>query len=129
LPMRIMLAMNGLNIACSAAIIILAFVRNPSLPLNVRSWVRGRFDWSIVRMILGIGLPFGIENGMFYFGRIVVLSLVATFGTAAIAANAVAGIIGMFEVLPGMSIGLGLTVILGLYGLSTQATQWARELA
>jgi putative MATE family efflux protein len=195
LPMRIMLAMNGLNIACSAlfifgfgwgtasaglatlisrggaAFIILAFARNPSLPLTVRGWLRGRFDWSIVKMILGIGLPFGIENGMFYFGRIVVLSLVATFGTAAIAANAVAGTIVMFEALPGMSIGLGLTVIisrcvgagdydqvryytkeviriiyiahvasstivlaalpaiLGLYGLSAQATQWVRELA
>ena len=195
LPMRIMLGMNGLNIACSAlfifgfgwgtasaglatlisragaAILILAFARNPRLSLNIRGWLRSGFDLRIVRMILGIGLPFGIENGMFYFGRIVVLSLVATFGTAAIAANAVAGTIVMFEVLPGMSIGLGLTVVisrcvgandygqvrhytkkvikiiyaahvassaivlailpavLGLYGLSAQATQWARELA
>jgi putative efflux protein, MATE family len=195
LPMRIMLAMNGLNIACSAlfilglgwgtasaglaslisragaALLILAFARNPRLTLSARGWLAGGFDWKLVKMILGIGLPFGIENGMFYFGRIVVLSLVATFGTAAIAANAVAGTIVMFEVLPGMAIGLGLTVIvsrcagasdyeqaryytkkvmkviygahvassaivlallpaiLGLYGLSAQATEWARQLA
>jgi len=49
---------------------------------------------------------------LFYFGRIVVLSLVATFGTASIAANAVSGTIVMFQVLPGMAIGLGLTVII-----------------
>ncbi|WP_375539850.1 MATE family efflux transporter [Clostridium estertheticum] len=40
------------------------------------------------------------------------LSLVTTFGTAAIAANAVSGTIVMFQVLPGMAIGLGLTVVI-----------------
>ncbi|WP_253198678.1 MATE family efflux transporter [Clostridium estertheticum] len=49
---------------------------------------------------------------MFYLGRIIVLSLVATFGTAAIAANSVSGTIVMFQVLPGMAIGLGLTVVI-----------------
>lgn len=135
LPMRIMLAMNGVNVACSAilifgfrlgtagagfaalisrtgaALIVLAFALDPKLVINLKGWWKGKMDWSMIRMILGIGLPFGIENGMFFFGRIVVLSLVATFGTAAIAANAVAGTIVMFEVLPGMAIGLGLTVI------------------
>jgi putative efflux protein, MATE family len=135
LPMRIMLAMNALNVACNAlfiyvlgwgifgaglstlvsragsAVIILFFAHDSRLSLNLRGWVGQKFDWRGIKMILGIGLPFGIENGMFYFGRIVVLGLVATFGTAAIAANAVAGTIVMFEVLPGMAIGLGLTVI------------------
>jgi Na+-driven multidrug efflux pump len=49
---------------------------------------------------------------LFYLGRIIILSLVATFGTAAIAANAVSGTIVMFQVLPGMAIGLGLTVVI-----------------
>ena len=135
LPMRIMLAMNALNVAgnalfiyglgwgtfgaglstlisrAGAAVIILSFAHDSRLALNLKGWLRERFDGRVIRMILGIGLPFGIENGMFYLGRIVVLGLVATFGTAAIAANAVAGTIVMFEVLPGMAIGLGLTVI------------------
>lgn len=49
----------------------------------------------MIKKILGIGVPYGLENGLFYLGRIVVLSLVA-----------------MFEVLPGMAIGLGLTVVI-----------------
>ncbi|MCC8179659.1 MAG: MATE family efflux transporter, partial [Planctomycetes bacterium] len=48
----------------------------------------------------------------FYFGRIIVLALVATYGTAAIAANAVAGTIVLFEVLPGFAIGKGLTIVI-----------------
>jgi len=67
---------------------------------------------SMIKKILSIGVPFGLENGLFYLGRIIVLSLVATFGTAAIAANAVSGTIVMFQVLPGMAIGLGLTVVI-----------------
>ena len=49
---------------------------------------------------------------MFYFGRIIVLSLVAMFGTVAIAANSVATNIVVFQVLPGMSMGIGLTVVI-----------------
>ena len=48
---------------------------------------------------------------MFYLGRIIVLSLVSLFGTASIAANAVGGTIGMFQILPGMAIGTGLSVV------------------
>jgi Na+-driven multidrug efflux pump len=66
----------------------------------------------MIKRILSIGIPYGLENGLFYFGRIIVLSLVASFGTAAIAANAVSGTIVMFQVLPGIAIGLGLTVVI-----------------
>ena len=49
---------------------------------------------------------------MFYLGRLIVFSVVSKFGTAAIAANAVAGTIVMFQVLPGLAILLGLSVII-----------------
>ena len=39
------------------------------------------------------------------------MSLVSLFGTASIAANAVGGTIVMFQVLPGMAIGTGLSVV------------------
>jgi Na+-driven multidrug efflux pump len=75
-----------------------------------------------------------LENGLFFFGRIIVLSLVATFGTATIAANAVSGTIVMFQVLPGMAIGLGLTVIIsrcagaGDYGQAKYYTKKIMEI-
>jgi putative MATE family efflux protein len=136
LPMKIMLAMNiahaignailiyGFHfgtegvaipttiarIAAGIIIIVLAF--NKKQPIYLKKSLKHKFNWSMLKRILGIGIPYGLENGLFYFGRIVVLSLVATFGTASIAANAVSGTIVMFQVLPGMAIGLGLTVII-----------------
>lgn len=136
LPMQIMLAMNiahaignavliygfhfgveGVAIPtlisrAAAGIIVIALLLNKKHVLHLKMSLKHKFDWVMLKLILGIGLPYGLENGLFYLGRIVVLSLVATFGTAAIAANAVGGTIVMFQVLPGMAIGLGLTVII-----------------
>ena len=96
----------------AAAVVILALALNKKQSLSIKKSLKHKFNWPMINKILGIGVPYGVENGLFYLGRIVVLSLVATFGTAAIAANAVSGTIVMFEVLPGMAIGLGLTVVI-----------------
>lgn len=136
LPMKIMLAMNLLNVGgnallviglgmgtegiaiptlvsrAGAAVIILAFAVRTEQLLHIQKTMRCRFDGAMIRRILKIGAPFGLENGMFYFGRILALSLVAGFGTAATAANSVGGTIVMFEALPGMAIGLGLTTVI-----------------
>ena len=47
-------------------------------------------DGKLIRRILRVGIPAGIENGMFQIGKLSVASLTSTLGTAAIAANAVA---------------------------------------
>ncbi|PWK15016.1 MATE family efflux transporter [Tumebacillus permanentifrigoris] len=136
LPMQIMLAMNiahalgnailiyGFHFGVSgvaiptllsriaAGVLIIALALNQNRELYIRKSFTHNFNWPMIKKVLGIGVPYGLENGLFYLGRILVLSLVATFGTAAIAANAVSGTIVMFEVLPGMAIGLGLTVII-----------------
>ena len=136
LPMQIMLTMNIAHVVgnailiygfhfgtegvaiptliarIAAAVIIVALALNKKQPLYIQNSLRHRFNWPILKRILGIGIPYGLENGLFYFGRIIVLSLVATFGTASIAANAVSGTIVMFQVLPGMAIGLALTVVI-----------------
>ena len=43
-----------------------------------------------IKKILYIGIPNGVENGIFQFGRILVVSIISGFGTVQIAANAVA---------------------------------------
>lgn len=96
----------------AAAIIIITLAFNQKQILYINRSIRHQFNWPIIKRILSIGLPYGLENGLFYFGRIIVLSLVAMFGTASIAANAVSGTIVMFQVVPGMAIGLGMTVII-----------------
>ena len=74
--------------------------------------LRFRPDWIMVKRILGIGIPNGLENSMFQLGKIIVLSLVSTFGTYAIAANAVCNAVANFQVLPGMAINLAITAVI-----------------
>ena len=52
------------------------------------------------KRILKIGIPNGLENGMFQMGKILVQRLVSTFGTAAIAAHAVAFSLTSIAVVP-----------------------------
>ena len=40
-----------------------------------------------MRRILEIGVPSAVENGLFQLGRLLVVSIIATFGTAQIAAK------------------------------------------
>ncbi len=96
----------------AAAVIVLGLATDSKRMLFINKRLKHHFDWTMIRRILNIGVPYGLENGLFYLGRIMVLSLVATFGTAAIAANAVSGTIVMFQALPGIAIGLGLTVVI-----------------
>jgi putative MATE family efflux protein len=136
LPMKIMLVMNILNVAgnallvtgfhmgvlgvaiptlvsrAGAALIILFLANKKDFELRITNFITDKFDLLMVKRILNIGAPFGFENGMFYLGRLVVLSIVSIFGTASIAANSVSGTIVMFEVLPGMAMNLGLSVII-----------------
>ena len=81
--------------------------------VSIRGILKARLDARIIKSILGIGIPNGIENSMFQLGKIVVLALIATFGTGAIAANAAANTITAFNVLPGNSIGLAMLTVVG----------------
>ena len=62
---------------------------------------------------LKIGIPNGLENGMFQMGKILVQRLVSTFGTAAIAAHAVAFSLTSIAVVPGMALGLAILTVVG----------------
>lgn len=97
-----------------AAIVMIALAMNKALPvfLSFGGRLRDQLRGPMVASILKIGVPFAVENGLFHVGRILVLSLISSFGTAAIAANAVGTAISVFQVLPGMAIGLGLTTVI-----------------
>ncbi len=81
--------------------------------LSLRGLERVTLDRDLVVKILRIGVPNGLENGMFQLGKILMLGLVASFGTSAIAANAAANSVSTFEVLPGSAIGLALLTVVG----------------
>ncbi|MBR6024703.1 MAG: MATE family efflux transporter [Methanobrevibacter sp.] len=136
LPMKVMLICDILNVIGNAfciyylgwgvegvaiptvisrflsAIVLLYFILDENYILHIKRTLRHKFDWPLLRNVLNVGIPYGIENGLFQLGRILVLSLVSTFGTMAIAANSVGYAIGVFSVLPGFAINLGLTAVI-----------------
>lgn len=95
-----------------AAIVITVLLCNQTRILHIERTLKIRFDGRMIRKILAIGVPNGLENSMFQLGRILVLSLVSTFGTYAIAANAVSNAIALFQILPGMAISLAITTVI-----------------
>ena len=94
-----------------AAVIVILLLCRDRYPVHLRKGMSFRFDGHIVRKILHIGVPNGLENSMFQLGKILVLSLVSTFGTMSIAANAVSNTIAMFQVLPGMAMGFAILTV------------------
>ena len=95
-----------------AAVAILYFITDDDYKLHIKKTLKHKFDFNILRKVLQVGVPYGVENGLFQLGRVLVLSLVSTFGTMAIAANSVGYAIGIFSVLPGFAINLGLTAVI-----------------
>ncbi len=96
-----------------AAVLILFLWQRKSNSYRIYKLFRPQFNGGMVRKILSIGIPNGLENGMFQLGRIIILSLVTTFGTTAVAANAISGsICGVLNV-PGMAVGLAMLTVIG----------------
>lgn len=94
-----------------AAAVIVAMLFNEKRDITLKGHFKFKLDGKIIKKILYIGVPNGLENSMFQLGKIVVLSLVATFGTSAIAANAVGNTIAMFQIIPGMAIGMAMVSV------------------
>lgn len=74
----------------AGAAIKLIIIHKSSLYIHVRRLLHYRPDGAVIKAILRIGVPNGIENTMFQFGRLMTSSLVSSLGTVAIAANAAA---------------------------------------
>lgn len=89
-----------------AAIIILKLLCRQDRLLHIPRPFLWKIEKKLLKKILYIGIPNGLENSMFQLGKILVLSLVSGFGTAAIAANAIGNYVAMFAILPGMALGL-----------------------
>ncbi|MDY3280846.1 MATE family efflux transporter [Dysosmobacter sp.] len=94
-----------------AAVLIIAVLRDRSLTLHLERPFSFRHEKAMIRNILYVGVPNGIEGSMFQLGKILLLSVVTPFGTAAVAANAVGNTICSFQVLAPQSIGLGMVTV------------------
>lgn len=97
----------------AAAVIIMVMLRHPGLTVQVDNIFHFEFNGSMIRRILFIGIPTGMENGMFQAGKLMVLNLITTFGTSAVAANAIANSISGVINVPGSAMGLAIITVIG----------------
>ncbi len=96
-----------------AAAIILILIHKPSNPVYIQRIWKPEWQPTLLGRILGIGVPNGLENGMFQIGKLMVAGLISTFGISAISANAISNSIGSVVQVPGQSAGLGLITVVG----------------
>ena len=133
--LKVSLLMNGINVAGNAilifglgfdvagvaiptlvsrtvaAVVIVWLLFNEKLELHLSDIRAFRFEKRVMRNIFRIAIPSGVENGMFHFGRLILFSLISTFGTASITANAIGNTMGNFHVFAGQAICMGLTTV------------------
>ena len=95
-----------------AAFAILFLMRNQNLTLHLSKDFRLRMDRKMVGLIVRTGVPNGIEGSMFQLGKILLMSVISSFGTAAIAANAIGNTLMTFQNLPGNAASLASTTVI-----------------
>jgi len=135
--MKVSLLMNGINICGNAfflfvmkmsvegvalatlisrivaAIVIMLLIRKPTNLIHIDPHFKLGFDGKIIKRILYIGVPNGLENSVFQIGKLMVQGITASFGTTAIAANAMANTIAGVAIIPGSALGMAMITIVG----------------
>ena len=95
------------------SIIMICRQRVPKQEIVIRDYFSIRPDMKLILIILSVGIPSGIENGMFQFGKLAIQSSVSTLGTAAIAAQAMTIILENLNGIGAIGIGIGLMTVVG----------------
>ena len=137
LPMQISFVANGINVTLNlifvwvlhlgvagssaatmiarafAMVAVLYKLRNPKMKIQLRDYFSIRPEWEEIKRILHIGVPSGIENGMFQFGKLAIQSTVSLMGTAAIAAQGMTNIIENLNGIMSIGMGIGLMTVVG----------------
>lgn len=154
--MRVSMVMNVINVAGNAfcifvlhmgvegvalptllsrgfsAVVMMLLVRHPENDIRVSGLKQLIPEMSMIHNILIVGVPSGLETGIFQFGKISIQSLVSTLGTTSIAGFAVATNLVNLHYLPGRALGLGLITIAGQCvgaGEYVQAKKYTKKLA
>ena len=94
-------------------VVIYWCLRKPKQDIVVNEYHKIRPDMPLILKIMAIGIPSGIENGMFQFGKLAIQSTVSTMGTAAIAAQAMTNIMENVNGIFGIGVGIGLMTVVG----------------
>ena len=135
--MQVSLLMNGINVVgnavcifvlkmgvagvavptvisrCVAAVVILLLAANPKQELCLKWGAICRADGKMMGSILRIGVPNACENSLFQLGRLIVVSMIALFGTVQTSANAVANTLDGMGIIIGQAMGLAMVTVVG----------------
>ncbi len=84
---------------------------NQAIKLKRMFIVKPRFV--LIATLLSVGIPAGIENGMFQFGKLAIQSSVATLSTDQMAAQAMAIMLEGLTSMIGIGIGIGMMTVVG----------------
>ena len=95
------------------AFVVFYALRKPGYAIQLKNYFSIRPDLNLIVKILAIGVPSGIENGMFQFGKLAIQSTVSSLGTAAIAAQAMTNILENLNGIAAIGIGIGLMNVVG----------------
>ncbi len=94
-------------------LLLLVLALNKSNQVHLTNPIKWRFDLSIIKKMMNISIPASIDGVIFQLGKILLQSLVVTFGTSAIAANAVANNIAGISNIAGSALGTVLIMVSG----------------
>ncbi|MDR2044217.1 MAG: MATE family efflux transporter [Clostridium sp.] len=97
-----------------AAAIILYLMFHGDRLIHFRNKVTLRLQPELIRKILYIAVPNSLENSLFQLGKILTISLIATYGTYSIAANAVTSTIAGLNVLPASAVNNALLAVVAV---------------
>lgn len=114
-----------------SAVFIMFLIINKDTMVRIDNIRYLKPDNYIIGKLLKIGIPSGLENGMFQIGKLAVSSLTSTFGTSAIAANSIVSNVSSFSNIPGNAMGLAMVTVVGRCigaGEREQAKKYSKKL-
>ena len=94
-------------------VLMLIWISGKKSPIRLNFFERFRPDVGLIRRILTIGIPSGIENGIFQLGRLLVMSIISQYSLVHTTANAVANDLDTFGCVFGASMNLAAITIIG----------------
>lgn len=96
-----------------AAVLILALAARPGQEVRLISHNLTHLYPKMMGNILRIGIPSAFESCLFQLGRVVVVSMIALFGTTQTSANAVANNLDTIGIIIGQAMGLAMITVVG----------------
>ncbi|MDO4178500.1 MAG: MATE family efflux transporter [Phascolarctobacterium sp.] len=94
-------------------LLMLYFAAQKRFPLHINYGNCLSIDGAMVKKILGIALPNGLENGLFAAGKVMMTSIIALFGTVQIAANAVSNTYQIIAIFVVNAINMAMITVVG----------------